>query len=170
MSQFASSPPTIGVDFEKTYTDGTLEHRLGDEIIGSDGTTFKFVRFTGAKTKGKVYIIGSDFTLGNGLAIAEQTSAPLAVGVPQVDLSAPDSDQTYAYGWVATKGPMQVFAAGNTAANTELYTSSLVGVLHSNVSGAKLVSGVKLTALAGATSSALANAYAATTMAVPNDL
>ena len=167
---FAVSPPTIGVDFEKTYTDGTKEFQLGDEILGSDGTTYKFVRFTAAKTKGKAYIIGSDFTLGNGLAIAEQTSAPLAVGVPQVDLTAPDSDQTYSYGWVAVKGPMQVFAAGNTSANTELYTSSLVGVLHSNVSGAKLVQGAKLTAAARSTSSALAAAFASTFLSVPSDL
>ncbi len=170
MTTYAVSPPVIGVDFEKTYKDGKLEHTLGDEILGADGVTYKFVRFTAAKTKGLVYIIDESFTLGSGLAISGQTSAPLVLGVPQINLEAPNSDQTYAYGWVAIKGPFQVFAAGNTAANTELYTSSLTGVLHSNVSGAKLVHGIKLTAAAGVTASALTNAYAAVPLHVPSDL
>lgn len=159
----------LGVDLAKTYTDGVAPFQLGDEVTDSAGTTFKFVRFSAAKTTAVPYLIGSDFTLGNEATTAGVSVAPVGLGVPQVDLTAPDSGVSYSYGWVAIKGPMSVFVAGATSANVEILTTSVSGMLASAGTG-KRVDGLRVITAPGSIAvSALASAYSADTIQVPTD-
>lgn len=166
---YAVSPTLLGVDFEKTYTDGKQPFSAGQEVLGSDGTVYKFVKFTAAKTLGVPYLIGSDFVLGNEVTTAGVSVAPVGVGVPQVALTAPDAGISYAYGWVAIKGPMSVFVAGACSANVEILTTSVSGMLASAGVG-KRIDGLKVTSAPGSIAvSALATAFAATEITVPTD-
>lgn len=136
----------LGIDFEASYTDGKFNHNLGDIQVDSNGTEFMFVRFTAAKTQGLAYIVGYDFTLGSGITTTLASAAPIALGVPQADLSAPDSGQTYSYGWVAVGGTgFEVRGVGSCSADVELFTTSVSGLLNSAISGAKRVEGAKFT-------------------------
>lgn len=155
---FATSVPKLGTDFTKTYVDGKFQHTLGDEIIDSAGTTYKFVRFTAAKTKGLIYMIDHNFTLGSASTTALTSTAPFGYGVPQTDLTAPNSDQTYSYGFVAIKGPMVLLDVTLPSADIELYTSSITGITQSNVGGGKAIDGLKFTS-AATTVSAIRNAF-----------
>ena len=137
---------TLGIDFTKTDTNVlTSSFSLGERQLGSDGITYLRVRATAAKTRGLVYIVGSDFTVGNGITTSGVSVAPVACGVPQTTSLAPDSGETYSYFWVAVKGPMSIAGVGSCAADVEVYTTSVAGLLNSAISGAKRLEGVKFT-------------------------
>lgn len=134
-----------GIRLEETDS-GINEFDLGVEETSKDGITFKRVRFTAAKDLGTPYIIGSDFTVGNALTTAGTSVAPVALGVPQVAFAAPDAADTYAYGWIAVKGPLAATGIAGCSADIETYTSSTSGQIGSLVSGAKRIEGFKFTA------------------------
>lgn len=164
-----SKGQVLGVDFTKTYTDGNFDYTPGQTLEDSAGTTFMFVRHTAAKTAGYAGIIDQNFTFGSVVTTSLTSAAPLALGVPQVDIEAPDSGQTYSYSWVAVKGPMNVIGVNGCSADVELYTTSVGGTLNSLVSGNKKVFGLKFTTAVTAASTATA-AYASSFVTVPDDL
>ena len=164
-----SKGQTLGIDFTQTYTNGQFDFTPGETREDSAGTTFMFVRHTAAKTAGYAAIIDETFTFGSLITTTLTSTAPIALGVPQVDLEAPNSDQTYSYSWVAIAGPMNVVGVNGCSANVELYTTSVGGTLNSLVSGNKKVFGLKFTTAVTAASTPTA-AYGTNKIGVPDDL
>lgn len=160
--------PILGVNFDNTITDGNYPFPLGTELLGNDGITYKLVRFTAARTRGLVYIIGSDFTLGNAITTSNSSASPVLLGVPQVDLLAPDAGVTHAYGWVAIDGPLSVAGVAGATADQEIFTTSVGGLVNSLVAGAKRIEGLKFTSTVP-TNSAVTAAFAAQKLMIGTD-
>jgi hypothetical protein len=163
-----SVSPTANINLEKTYSSGEAPVALGTEVVGSDGATYQLVKFQAGKDKGKVYVIGDDFELTDGLTTTGTSAAPLGLGVPQVALDAPDAGVTFAFGFVAIKGAFKLFDTLQPAADVELFTTATAGILNSNTAGAKRLEGVKFTeAAVGA--SELRNAFSHLPLGVSTD-
>lgn len=170
---FAVNPARVGVDFTKTDT-SYPSAKLGEEVLGSDGITYKYCRAAAAKTAGYMYKLDYDsggFTVSaTGVVNSDASAAPLALVVPQTTTSAPDSGFTYAYAWYAVKGPLKIIPVYGpvTGADTELSLCSVAGQLLASTTGLAFIPGLKLTAAATAAST-LSQAYAANALSIPSD-
>jgi hypothetical protein len=154
------------VDVSKVESvSGVPEYELGSEVKRG-GCTYRYVRTAGALDRGKGYILDRDSTAGSAISSSNQTSAPIALGFPQVAFAAPTSPATYSYGWVAVSGKFQIEVPGNCSANVELLSTSVGGILHST--GSKRVDGIKITT-AASVASAMNNAFAPTYVTLPTD-
>lgn len=141
---------TIGVNFSET-TAGTTTNgqnarfRLGQTVLGSDGSRWVYVQAGEAITQYMAVAIDEDYQavkLTKTLADAGHQ-----VGFAQVGFA--DND----FGWVCVHGPgnITVRVLASCAADVQLYTSGTAGVLDDTSASQNLIRGVVLVVAASAT-------------------
>lgn len=141
---------TLGIDLAAT-TAGTTTNganakfRLGQTVLGSDGSRWVYVQAGEAITQYMTVAIDEDFQ-------AKKITKTLAdaghqVGFAQVAFA--DND----FGWVCVHGPgnITVRVLASCAADVQLYTSGTAGILDDTSASQNLVRGVVLVVAASAT-------------------
>lgn len=141
---------TLGIDLAAT-TAGTTTNganakfRLGQTVLGSDGSRWVYVQAGEAITQYMTVAIDEDFQ-------AKKITKTLAdaghqVGFAQVGFA--DND----FGWVCVHGPgnITVRVLASCAADVQLYTSGTAGILDDTSASQNLVRGVVLVVAASAT-------------------
>lgn len=133
-------------DANSTTSPRTAQFKPGFKVVDASGTTWMYVRYTGAfSTNAACAIQATTFTLAT-LTRTIGTNI-VRVGVPQQALSAPSSGAytTQAYTWVAIAGPMTVKVRGGVVTNARLYTNTTAGKLTSSLTSNIAVEGLKPT-------------------------
>jgi hypothetical protein len=129
----------LGVDFTSTST--TAEHRLGEELLGSDGNTYVYVKAAEAITQYAACRLLEDGTV-DMLTTTNSGAVPTTVVVPQVGIS-----NTY-YGWAVRRGvAFRVLAKTLCAADVKVYTHASAGYVDDTATD--LIQGLRLNETVG---------------------
>lgn len=146
----------LGANLTETST--TAKHILGQIVVGSDGSEYRYVKASSAVSQYSAVIIDDDFTAAS-MTTTTAGSQPSSVGVAQVAFASGE------YGWVAVSGNLKVLAAASCAADVKLYTTATAGVVDDNATSTTLIVGLRLKTANGGSQAAV-DGYAATRMYV----
>ncbi len=162
-----------GVNVADTHD--VAQFKLGSMAEFTNGNVFRYCRTQAVKAQGSVYVIGSDYELGNSAeASVDNSTLPHKLGVPQIAVAAPASGYTYRYCWVQTAGLFTYLKmCGGTTNNNPLYLSSLSGALCSirGTTGSVIVEAVKSTqgTTVTTTGSTTATAFSTSELVMPRE-
>lgn len=111
---------SIGIDLSQTST--TLDHGLGDRVIGNSNTEWVYVQASGALAQFDA--VGIDENFQAGALTKAMADDGHAIGFAQIAFA--DNE----YGWVATKGSdIGCNVLVSCAADVALYTTATAGKL-----------------------------------------
>lgn len=135
------SETTHTLGFDPTATHDVPQFSLGFKVE-SNGSTYVYVRATAAKSRGLVYLLDQNFTLGNG---SSTVTTPTLAAVPQVSFATPATGYTYRYGWAIVQGEIPLLsAAASASANAKVYTTANAGVMGTSSSSQSFIPGLYL--------------------------
>lgn len=140
----------LGIDLGAKST--TPSFKLGMEVQGSDGATYKYVQANGAVAEYAACKL-DDTNEVLELTTTISGAEPTAVAV---NGAADDSLSAFAdneYGWVVVSGPCKVLAAASCAADVKTYTTATAGVVDDTATD--LIQGLKLIAANGGSQAAV---------------
>lgn len=141
---YITTPGFTGVDLTETSID--KRHRLGTEVQGSDGNTWRYVKVNLPAASGEVHSLneaGEAFTYSSTANIG---AIPLNVCFIQHSFNINE------YGWVVVKGINFLSQAdGGTSADTKSYTSTIASRFNGTSAGSVMYQGLRANA-AGADS------------------
>lgn len=148
----------LGVDFTKTLNISTAtpeypggQFTLGMMADGVDGSRYMYVRANAAA----IALGSACFVDINNNAVAILTSNAVAAAGQRVGVASQTAFAQLDDGWLQIDGICPALnVAASTTANTQLYSSTVAGVLTSTASGNSLVNGVVLTTANGGTQAA----------------
>lgn len=174
----AVKPPLFGFDAAVIHTDGVPQFALGTYVECSDGTVWRYVRTTKALYQGSVYMLGTDWTVGDDpWYYTASPKVPFALGVMQQSIAAP-SGVTYNYCWIQTAGNFRyIRICHGTTKENPLSLSSASGALTSFITptmGSTVVNAIQCTASSAVvgthgTLSALSTAFSPVELFVPRE-